>query len=248
MNVKRSSNPTQIRWCIASANLSLTSLPDRANPLYPRPPASLTPHQAKKAQLRQVGWGLLVYLMQTMGQDHWLEKGIYRTAQGRPILHAPHLDFNLSHSGDQVAVILAINHQQRPQVGIDIEMPRHSRPYGRLLTHFATAEEIAWWHSLPPHLSTMGFYRCWCLRESLLKASGIGLRGLSNITHQPANFLLSDPHFSQGSAFFTPLTKGYLAYACNAPNPEVQWIATPTQKVAQYTPLAPNRGYFYQIQ
>ena len=49
---------------------------------------------------------------------------IYRTQSGRPQFPVENIDFNISHSGDWVAVLLHINESEKSAVGIDIEFPK----------------------------------------------------------------------------------------------------------------------------
>ena len=53
------------------------------------------------------------------------------------------IDFNISHSGDWVAVLLHINKSEKSAVGIDIEFSK-KRSFSALMAHFAPQAEQEW--------------------------------------------------------------------------------------------------------
>ncbi|MDO4626601.1 MAG: 4'-phosphopantetheinyl transferase superfamily protein [Pasteurellaceae bacterium] len=128
------------------------------------------------------------------------------SATGRPFFPIKNLDFNISHSGDWVAVALTIS--ENAELGIDIEYPK-KRHFGDLLAHFANPNEQHWFAQQANAESA--FYRCWCIREAILKAQGVGIGKLGDVKHYPEQFILQSPHCSQGQLLFTREFPFYLA-------------------------------------
>lgn len=110
-------------------------------------------------------WLLLEY---ALGQ--WGFRGELRLARndwGKPFLEGgPH--FNLSHSGSRVLCAVS-----EGEVGCDIQRTGPWR--GKVAARFFTGEERTWLQSLPEGEKETGFYRLWTLKESFLKATGLGL-------------------------------------------------------------------------
>ncbi|WP_109078205.1 4'-phosphopantetheinyl transferase family protein [Aggregatibacter kilianii] len=172
------------------------------------------PRVQQRWQCRRLAHFLLWQLLKTAGKPTALLGQISRTPSGRPQFPSSDIDFNISHSGDWVAVILHINHNgEKSAVGIDIESPRKERPYFALLEHFAPAEEIRWFQQHPDPKSA--FYRIWCLREAVLKSQGVGIVKLSEVTHQPETLQISSDHCPRGQLVFTDELPFYLAFFVN---------------------------------
>lgn len=95
------------------------------------------------------------------------------TAFGKPYLRrdgGPDLRFNLSHSGNLVALAVGI----RDEVGIDVE----AEPLGNadgLAPIVLSRPERRSYEELPEGLRPAALLRCWTRKEALLKASGAGL-------------------------------------------------------------------------
>lgn len=94
-------------------------------------------------------------------------------SQGKPAIEQPEgqLDFNVSHSSDQIVV--ALRHG-RP-VGVDIERLRPVREAGAIAAKHFSPEEIARLEALPARDFTTGFFNCWTRKEALIKAVGEGV-------------------------------------------------------------------------
>lgn len=88
---------------------------------------------------------------------------------GRPSVAG--LTFNLSHTGDLAALVVAWD--EGIALGVDIEAAREIEP-GVAEAHF-TAGELATLRSLSPSEWRAGFFRCWTRKEAYLKAWGTGL-------------------------------------------------------------------------
>lgn len=110
---------------------------------------------------------------------------IQRTAQGRPILGAPHADWDASwsHSGEGLLIALA----RDLRVGIDLELER-PRPKAQVLANrFFAPSEAAALAALPADAREAAFVRLWCAKEAVLKAHGQGISfGLHRLVFAPA--------------------------------------------------------------
>ena len=89
--------------------------------------------------------------------------------QGKPYLPGlPDVHFSLSHSGTRVLCALS-----DAELGCDVEGTRRCDP--ALARRFFHPDETAWLLSLPPREQDAAFLRLWTLKESYLKAVGLGL-------------------------------------------------------------------------
>ena len=173
-----------------------------------------TPRVKQRWQCRRLAHFLLWQLLKMAEKPTALLGQISRTESGRPQFPSSELDFNISHSGDWVAVILHIGQNgEKSAVGIDIESPSKVRPYLTLLEHFASTEEIHWFQQQTN--PTSAFYRIWCLREAVLKSQGVGIAKLSEVTHQPETLQIFSAHCPRGQLFFTDELPFYLAFFVN---------------------------------
>ncbi|WP_461481238.1 4'-phosphopantetheinyl transferase family protein [Porticoccus sp.] len=105
---------------------------------------------------------------------------------GKPYLSgAPQpLAFNLSHSGNLVACAIA----GQQGIGVDIEDSRVERNFLALARRFFTPQEYTELASLPAAAQANHFYQLWTLKESHLKARGLGLaNGLDRYCFQRDN-------------------------------------------------------------
>lgn len=172
------------------------------------------PLMQQRWQCRRLAHFLLWQLLKTAEKPTALLGQISRTKSDRPQFSSSELDFNISHSGDWVAVILHISQPgKKSAVGIDIESPSKERPYLALLEHFASTEEINWFQQQTNPKSA--FYRIWCLREAVLKSQGVGIAKLSEVTHYPETLHIFSAHCPRGQLCFTDELPFYLAYFVN---------------------------------
>jgi len=172
------------------------------------------PRMQQRWQCRRLAHFLLWQLLKTAEKPTALLGQISRTKSDRPQFSSSELDFNISHSGDWVAVILHISQPgKKSAVGIDIESPSKERPYLALLEHFASTEEIDWFQQQTNPKSA--FYRIWCLREAVLKSQGVGIAKLSEVTHHPETLHIFSAHCPRGQLCFTDELPFYLAYFVN---------------------------------
>ncbi|TVQ54575.1 MAG: 4'-phosphopantetheinyl transferase superfamily protein, partial [Spirulina sp. DLM2.Bin59] len=129
---------------------------------------------------------------------------IATTPRGKPFLPDHPLQFNLSHTGDWVAIALT----QNWPIGIDLET---CRPMADVLTlahrFFRPAEAAAL--AQQPH-PNQAFFTLWTRKEAFLKATGDGLQGLQtvelNSDRPPQILAIDDPAQAQIPWWITDLT------------------------------------------
>jgi 4'-phosphopantetheinyl transferase len=98
------------------------------------------------------------------------------SGEGKPrALNAAGWDFNVSHSGDYVAVAVG-----RGQVGVDLEQFRLVREMACIVDRYFHPDEAAEWRAVAPGLREEAFFVLWSAREASMKCVGLGLaRGIS---------------------------------------------------------------------
>lgn len=145
-----------------------------------------------------------------------------KTPQGKPLLANAALSFNLSHTGELLA--LAISRELR--VGIDLEPVSTRRNWRGIAERYFHREEFAALMAWPEPCRTQAFYRWWTLKEAFLKARGTGIAtGLekavfsfdaTQIHHRFLAELGEDQHAWQFHQWhYEP--DCYLALACSQP-------------------------------
>ena len=108
------------------------------------------------------------------------------SSSGRPYLaNAPQpLNFNISHSGDLLACVVA----GEQHIGMDVEDSTVTRDFLRLARRFFSMDEYCWLEQQPVAALQTHFYALWTLKESHLKAMGLGLsKGLDTYCFQHNN-------------------------------------------------------------
>lgn len=95
---------------------------------------------------------------------------------GRPSLDNPEalacgLDFNLSHTAGLIALAVTCH----SVVGVDVENASYQQPAMELASRFFSPDEVASLRSFAGMALNLEFYRHWTLKESYLKAYGVGL-------------------------------------------------------------------------
>ncbi|WP_083699796.1 4'-phosphopantetheinyl transferase superfamily protein [Shewanella sp. UCD-KL12] len=101
--------------------------------------------------------------------------------KGKPRLTSEHvassgLTFNISHSGEWLVIaVLSDTHSQVSELGVDIERYRQSTNIYPILNHYFTHEETQALLALPSALQRDRFFDLWALKESYIKAKGLGL-------------------------------------------------------------------------
>jgi len=104
-----------------------------------------------------------------------------RNATGKPFLtgnlrNRSAITFNLSHAYGRALIAVA----QAQEVGVDLECVRSEIEVVKLSKRYFTYSEHAAIMEAPEEQRAMRFFRYWVAKEALLKAQGIGLRGLSD--------------------------------------------------------------------
>lgn len=102
------------------------------------------------------------------------------STQGKPYLKTSEAipAFNLSHSGDWIALGLA----DCASIGIDIEHPQKKRSFMDIAESFFHPEEVQALHALKEEDKIHYFHSLWTLKESFFKARGTGItEGLKNV-------------------------------------------------------------------
>jgi 4'-phosphopantetheinyl transferase len=104
-------------------------------------------------------------------------------AWGKPALRGAeaHLSFNVSHATNG-PVVLAVSSTQL--LGVDLEDTRRAAPLGVADRFFSPIERAALF-ALPPTERPLRFWTLWTLKESFVKALGMGL-------HQPLDSFVFD--------------------------------------------------------
>lgn len=94
---------------------------------------------------------------------------------GRPSVPAglvtPDIHFNLSHSGERL--VLAVS--RMPEIGVDIEASSRMRRVERIADRYFSEAEIDALLQLDKEGQLMRFHELWTLKESYIKARGMGL-------------------------------------------------------------------------
>jgi 4'-phosphopantetheinyl transferase len=84
---------------------------------------------------------------------------------------APHLDFNISHSGRFILIVFA----RGVEVGIDLERNRGFPDLETIVDRYYSPDEKSWLATLSGEHKKEGFFRIWTRKEAVLKAAGAGL-------------------------------------------------------------------------
>jgi 4'-phosphopantetheinyl transferase len=103
-----------------------------------------------------------------------------RSETGKPMLarelrDRSEITFNLSHAHGRA--LMAVSRAQ--EVGIDLELVRSDVPVENLSRRFFTQSEYTTIMQSAPEQRAAIFFRYWVAKEAVLKAQGIGLRGLT---------------------------------------------------------------------
>ncbi|UCM62848.1 4'-phosphopantetheinyl transferase superfamily protein [Aeromonas hydrophila] len=105
-----------------------------------------------------------------------------RNPHGKPALSDGCWQFNLSHSGDWLAIALCAT----GPLGVDIEMGQRRRQILPLACRFYAQSEYEWLLALPEAEQEPAFYRLWSRKEAVLKAHGAGIAaGLDKVRFVP---------------------------------------------------------------
>lgn len=100
--------------------------------------------------------------------------------QGKPELipeqrEAYQLAFNVSHSGNWLCIAVLCGAESQQHIGVDIERFRPGVSTDSVLGRFFAPREIISLQALEPALRQQRFFDLWALKESFIKAIGLGL-------------------------------------------------------------------------
>ena len=90
---------------------------------------------------------------------------------GKPFMPGSALQFNLSHSGDRVALAFC----WEDLIGIDVEEMLPQKDFLQVASRFFSPSERAALHNLEGEEQRLSFYRCWTRKEAFVKALGLGV-------------------------------------------------------------------------
>ncbi len=171
---------------------------------------AINSRQIHKWKSRQTALFLLTQLFEKYQLDQNLLNNIQKTSTGRPFVADKSVDFNISHSGDWVAVIFSYSSHKKV-VGIDIEHPQKARRFKDLIHNYASKQESQELLSDPAKLID-NFYLSWCLREAVLKSQGVGIIKLSEVMHSPSLQTIQCDYCPTGTLHFFSQLPFYLCY------------------------------------
>ncbi len=120
----------------------------------------------KKHTDRMLSLGAEILLSFGMADLGIYEYNILTSETGKPYAQNLNIQFNLSHSGKYAAAAFS-----DAAIGIDIEIPRNINP--RLAKRYFSEAEFK--HLQSTDNPELEFLKIWTRKESLLKASGIGI-------------------------------------------------------------------------
>ncbi|MCW5260622.1 4'-phosphopantetheinyl transferase superfamily protein [Verminephrobacter eiseniae] len=169
---------------------------------------------------------------------------------GRPRIEAPlveeahDLDFNLSHTHGLIVMALA----RDIDLGVDAENVGRKAALD-VADHFFSPSESAALKALPPSLQAERFFALWTLKESYIKARGMGLHipldsfGFALDNSEGIEFVLADPSDDSAARWqFWQLqpTPQYLVAVCAASDslPPTRIICRETMPLQWEKPIA----------
>ncbi len=121
---------------------------------------------------RSVAAGVLLEFALLERNIRGKEQNFSKNSDGKPYLtEHPEIYYNLSHSGDYVALVIGDY-----EVGVDIEGFRENQQ--KLVKRYFSKVEQEY---LEDNWSDSEFTRLWTKKESYIKAVGCGMRGLSDV-------------------------------------------------------------------
>lgn len=204
---------------------------------------NLKPRHIQKWKSRRTAFFLLNLLFEKYDLEKDCLNQMYRTESGRPFIEHPNIDFNISHSGEWVAVIFSYSKTEKV-VGIDIEHPLKKRRFAELIQHYGSQQEIAELLAEPENLAE-NFYLSWCLREAVLKSQGVGIVKLSEVQHFPNLKTIQTAYAPTGTLHFLTQFPFYMSYFFQGNGVPLlsQFKSGNLQKVEPISPLVYRVNY-----
>lgn len=109
-----------------------------------------------------------------------------RGEHGKPYLSPAQnpgkVSFNMTHSHELGIVAVC----RENDIGVDVEYIKKTRPFLNLARRYFSEREVRYLETLEVSARRDAFYRIWTLKESWLKATGLGIMGLGLIGTAPA--------------------------------------------------------------
>lgn len=121
-------------------------------------------------------------------------------ANGKPALPAPGPFFNLSHSGDCIAVALS----EKGEVGCDIEVIRPRKGWPRLAATLFSEEEKQALEAHGEEARLAAFWQLWTLREAVLKQRAGSVWEMAQLDISATSLRLQGLY--TGHTFYGPLS------------------------------------------
>lgn len=130
---------------------------------------------ARDSQLYQLSKVLLRTLLSRYADVSPLHWRFRTDGHGKPRVAgprgAPPLEFNLSHTRGLIACVIALGRR----VGVDVENTRRPVDFREIADRYLSPSEFASLTGLPDQEQRRRFFMYWTLKESFLKALGVGL-------------------------------------------------------------------------
>lgn len=120
-------------------------------------------------------------------------------------------DFNISHSGDWVAVAVALS----GKVGVDIEVDRPRKNYLNVAKHCFADEEYQWMINQEDIL--LAFWQLWTLKESALKLYAKGVWQIKSVNVNLERHSICAPFGQHFYFHYQQLSGVHLAVNCDNP-------------------------------
>lgn len=189
-----SPNPSARVWQVADSVVMMTPLAAvTADPQGLSPAEQTQANGIHHKQRRQTFLASRTLLRQWLSQvtGHPANRLTLDTGNhGKPFLvEDPSLQFNLSHGGDWLALVL----RDRHAVGIDIEPLQPRRQLPQLCRRYLSEGESSTVLSLPPEQASVQFLRYWTCKEAYVKGLGVGL----TIPLNTVSLILPDPQSTE---------------------------------------------------
>ena len=119
-----------------------------------------------------INHGILRQLLAAQVNESPAKLCIKKAEFGKPFLaDFPDLSFNMSHSGDSLAIAIS----SECQLGIDIECYKARDTWEGLVKKCFSVEEAKYWHTLSEAERGSAFYQFWVKKEAFVKAVGKGI-------------------------------------------------------------------------
>lgn len=133
-----------------------------------------------------ISHGILRQLLAERVSESAASLRIEKTEFGKPLLpDHPAVSFNMSHSGDILAVAIG----SQCQLGVDVECYKPRNAWEGLVKKCFAPEEADFWYSLDKAERSHAFYQFWVKKEAFVKAVGKGITlGLDQCVVNPDDF------------------------------------------------------------